>query len=103
MATRRIRVYRRDHGRCRFCGVSLSRTEFTLDHLLPRARGGPDWDINLVVACSPCNNTKGDRTVEESGLDLVGMEGFRHVWQEVQWELAHGRIGRITVDHRVIP
>ena len=103
MATRRMRVYRRDGGRCRYCGMSLLRHQFTLDHLLPRARGGPDWDINLVVSCSPCNNAKGDKTVEEAGLQLVGMQGYRHVWQEIQWELAHGRLDRLTVDWRVIP
>lgn len=103
MATRRTRIYRRDGGRCRFCGMPLSRDAFTLDHLLPKSRGGPDWDVNLVVACSPCNNQKGDRTLEAAGMELRGMQAFRYPWQEIQWELAHGRLERLTVDWRVMP
>jgi 5-methylcytosine-specific restriction endonuclease McrA len=103
MATRRMRVYRRDSGRCRFCGVLLPRGEFTLDHLYPRSKGGPDWDINLVVACGPCNNQKGDKTVAEAGMDLLGNAAFRDEWREIQWELAHGRTDRLLLDWRVTP
>lgn len=103
MTTRRMRVYRRDNGRCRFCGVALPRADFTLDHLLPRSKGGPDWDINLVVACSSCNNQKGDMTIEDVGLELIGNQAFRDVWREIQWELAHSRTDRLTVDWRVLP
>lgn len=103
MATRRMRVYRRDGGRCRFCGVVLQRHDFTLDHLLPRSKGGPDWDINLVAACSPCNNQKGDRSLDEVGLELMGNMAFRDEWREIQWELAHGRTERLTLDWRVHP
>lgn len=103
MATRRLRIYRRDEGRCRFCGVPLTRSEFTLDHLYPRSKGGPDWDVNLVVACSPCNNQKGDMTLEESGMELLGNQAFRDTWREIQWELVHGRVGRLTVDWRILP
>lgn len=81
----------------------MFKNDFTLDHLLPKARGGPDWDINLVVSCSPCNNQKGDKTVEEAGLQLKGMQGYRKIWQEIQWELAHGRTDRLSLDPNVIP
>jgi 5-methylcytosine-specific restriction endonuclease McrA len=103
VATRRLRVYRRDGGSCRFCNYALSRSEFTLDHLLPRARGGPDWDINLVVACTTCNNQKGDKAIDEVGMELVGNAAFRDPWREIQWELAHGRTERLLLDWRVIP
>jgi 5-methylcytosine-specific restriction endonuclease McrA len=103
VATRRMRVWRRDEGRCRFCGVTLTRSEFTLDHLLPRSKGGPDWDINLVVSCSPCNNQKGDKTLEEAGMELIGNQAFRDVWREIQWELAHARTERLFLYWRVIP
>jgi 5-methylcytosine-specific restriction endonuclease McrA len=56
MLTRR-NVLRRDGHRCQYCG---SRDRLTLDHVLPKSRGGPDsWD-NLVAACVPCNNKKGN-------------------------------------------
>lgn len=63
----RQNVYRRDGYRCVYCG---SPKHLTLDHLLPRARGGPNSWKNLVTACQPCNSTKGDRTPEEAGLTL---------------------------------
>jgi 5-methylcytosine-specific restriction endonuclease McrA len=103
VATRRQRVYRRDNGRCRFCGVALSRNEFTLDHLLPRCRGGPDWDVNLVVACTACNNEKGDKAIDEVNMELLGNMAFKDEWREVQWELAHSRTNRLLVDWRTHP
>ncbi|MDX1419010.1 MAG: HNH endonuclease [Rubricoccaceae bacterium] len=66
MLTRR-NVLRRDGHRCQYCG---SRERLTLDHVLPKSRGGPDaWD-NLVAACVPCNNRKGNRTPEEAQMTL---------------------------------
>lgn len=103
MATRRLRVYARDGKRCRFCGEPLARSDFTLDHLLPKAAGGPDWDINLVVACRTCNNEKGDKPIDEVGMELIGNAAFRDEWREIQWELAHSRTQRLLLDWRVIP
>jgi 5-methylcytosine-specific restriction endonuclease McrA len=66
LLTRR-NVLRRDGNRCQYCG---QRERLTLDHVVPRSRGGPDtWD-NLVAACVPCNNRKGNRTPEEAGMAL---------------------------------
>ena len=59
-------VLRRDEHRCAYCGGHAA----TVDHVLPRSRGGPDtWD-NLVACCVRCNNLKGDRTPEEKGWTL---------------------------------
>lgn len=66
LLTRR-NVLRRDGHRCQYCGAA---ERLTLDHVLPRSRGGKDaWD-NLVAACTPCNNKKGNRTPEEAGMPL---------------------------------
>lgn len=59
-------VLRRDSSRCAYCRRSAS----TVDHILPRSRGGPDTWENLVACCVRCNNTKGDRTPEEMGWPL---------------------------------
>ena len=55
----RKNVLRRDRFRCQYCG---SREQLTIDHILPKSRGGPDSWENLVAACVPCNNRKGNRT-----------------------------------------
>jgi len=66
LLTRR-NVLRRDGNRCQYCG---HRERLTLDHVVPRSRGGPDaWD-NLVAACVPCNNRKGNRTPDEASMPL---------------------------------
>ena len=61
-------VMRRDRGRCQYCG---SRDRLTIDHVFPKSRGGKDTWENLVAACVPCNNRKGDRTPEEAGYELA--------------------------------
>ncbi len=66
LLTRR-NVLRRDGNRCQYCGA---RERLTLDHVLPRSRKGPDAWENLVAACVPCNNRKGNRTPEEAGMRL---------------------------------
>ena len=60
-------VMARDSHKCAFCGGKAA----TIDHVLPRSRGGKNrWD-NTVAACSPCNNKKGCRTPEEAGMKLL--------------------------------
>lgn len=63
--TRRA-VFARDDGRCAYCGGSAA----TIDHVLPRSRGGRhEWE-NVVAACHRCNHVKGDRLVAELGWRL---------------------------------
>lgn len=59
-------VLRRDDQRCGYCGVHAS----TIDHIVPRSRGGADSWENLVACCLRCNNAKGDRTPQEMGWTL---------------------------------
>jgi len=55
----RHRIYRRDNYQCIYCG---SKKELTLDHVIPKSKGGTnDWE-NLVTSCSTCNIKKADRT-----------------------------------------
>ncbi len=62
----RTGVLARDHHRCAFCGGHAT----TIDHLLPRSRGGKNTWLNTVAACGPCNSRKGDRTPEEARMPL---------------------------------
>lgn len=59
-------VLRRDAHRCAYCAKGAS----TIDHVLPRSRGGGDSWENLVACCLRCNNLKGDRTPAEMGWQL---------------------------------
>jgi 5-methylcytosine-specific restriction endonuclease McrA len=59
-------VLRRDSQRCAYCGGAAN----TIDHVLPRSRGGQDTWENLVACCLRCNNAKSDRTPGEMGWKL---------------------------------
>ncbi len=61
-------LFARDGWRCVYCGAAGGR--LTLDHVVPRSRGGLSVWENVVTACAPCNHRKGDRLPEESGLQL---------------------------------
>lgn len=63
----RREVLRRDRHSCQYCG---SKKKLTLDHVIPRSKGGKHtWD-NVVTACERCNSKKGSRTPSEAGLIL---------------------------------
>ena len=64
----RKNVLRRDQHTCQYCS---SRDRLTIDHVFPKSRGGKDVWENLVAACVPCNNRKGNRTPEEAGIELA--------------------------------
>ena len=61
-------LFARDGWRCVYCGASGGR--LTLDHVVPRSKGGESIWENVVTACAPCNLRKGDRSLEDSGLHL---------------------------------
>jgi len=61
-------LFARDSWRCVYCGTTSGR--LTLDHVVPRSRGGDSVWENVVTSCAPCNLRKGNRSLEESGLEL---------------------------------
>jgi 5-methylcytosine-specific restriction endonuclease McrA len=63
----RSNVFRRDKGECQYCG---SKRQLTIDHVIPRSKGGKTSWTNLVTACNRCNVNKGDKTPEQAGLIL---------------------------------
>lgn len=64
-------IMTRDQNTCQYCGLQFPVGDLTLDHVIPRSKGGDSTWENLVAACKPCNNHKADRTPEEAGLKLV--------------------------------
>ncbi len=68
--TRRT-VLARDHYTCQYCGKQPLRKDLTVDHVLPRSRGGRTVWENVVTACQRCNGRKGSRTPEEANMKLL--------------------------------
>jgi len=63
----RKNVMKRDNFKCMYCGDSKN---LTIDHVLPRSKGGKTTWENLVTACNRCNNKKDDKLLHETGLKL---------------------------------
>lgn len=64
----RYNLYRRDDYKCQYCG---SKNNLTMDHVIPKSRGGKNIWANLVTCCIECNVYKGDRTPEEANMRLL--------------------------------
>jgi 5-methylcytosine-specific restriction endonuclease McrA len=62
-------ILRRDHYTCQYCGRRGDR--LTVDHVMPRSRGGETTWMNVVAACLRCNLHKGNHTLDEVGMALV--------------------------------
>ena len=60
----------RDKYTCQYCTEVLSERSLTIDHIIPKSKGGSSKWENLVTACKKCNTKKADKTPEEAGLKL---------------------------------
>ncbi len=91
----RKNIYLRDNSTCQYCGKKPPREELTIDHIIPRSRGGESTWSNVIIACSDCNAKKGSHLLEEIGMKLLkkpkkpnfsiifGREEFnRPLWQK---------------------
>ena len=67
----RMEIFRRDHYTCQYCGKGTR--QLTLDHVIPRYRGGPHTWENVVSACVPCNRHKAGRTPREARMKLANL------------------------------
>jgi hypothetical protein len=63
----RYNIYRRDNFKCLYCG---SKENLTLDHVVPRSKGGTNNWNNLATCCNKCNVLKGDKSLEETNMKL---------------------------------
>ncbi len=70
-AVSRKSIMLRDGHRCQYCLRHLLPGKLTLDHVIPKSRGGQSTWENLVASCYPCNNKKSDKTPDEAGLHLA--------------------------------
>lgn len=77
----RRNIYVRDNYTCQYCGCIPPKDELTIDHVLPRSRGGKSTWENVVLACMRCNTRKGNRLLHEANLKLLSQPKKPH-WLE---------------------
>ena len=65
----RKNIFLRDNYTCQYCGKTGN---LTIDHIVPKSKGGEDVWENVASCCVRCNNKKGDRMPEEEGMKLMG-------------------------------
>ncbi|MCA8957513.1 MAG: HNH endonuclease [Planctomycetes bacterium] len=105
VAFSRRNLYRRDRYTCQYCGATPGGGELSIDHVVPRSRGGRSTFENCVLACTACNHRKANRTPREAGMRLrqaprapkwtpilqVGVARVRQSWEqfisERYWEV----------------
>ena len=79
----RRNLFERDKNTCQYCGKRLKRKNLTIDHVLPKSRGGKStWD-NVILACISCNKRKDNRTPKEAKMRLL-KKPRQPKWEEVQ-------------------
>ncbi len=87
----RTNILARDSFECQYCGITLTSKEATLDHVLPRSKGGKTlWD-NVVCCCTHCNRKKGGRTPQEARM-LLRKKPVRPDWLPVLNFRLHGKV-----------
>ncbi len=70
-ALSRKNILLRDRSTCQYCGAVLPSSDLTLDHVIPRSRGGISAWENLVACCHTCNRRKGNQLPVEAGMKLL--------------------------------
>jgi hypothetical protein len=63
-------ITRRDNSECQYCGCRVNGENVTIDHVIPKSRGGRHEWTNVVVSCKKCNIKKSNKTLEEAGMKL---------------------------------
>lgn len=94
----RTLILKRDEHTCQYC--DYKGTKLTLDHVIPKSRGGGDTWQNLVTSCLECNNCKDNRTPEEWAKELLkvidkettSMSALPYTWSSFQLSMLENRI-----------
>jgi 5-methylcytosine-specific restriction endonuclease McrA len=84
----RSSLLKRDESRCQYCGEKLAHSLLTIDHVLPRSKGGTTTWTNCVAACVTCNNKKDNRTPMEAHMILL-KEPIVPKWSFKMFDVCH--------------
>ena len=66
----RRNIFERDRFACQYCDRAPARSELSVDHVVPKSRGGSTTWTNVVLACTECNARKRDHLLQEAGMSL---------------------------------
>jgi hypothetical protein len=69
----RRNILRRDNYTCQYCSCYMEKNQCTVDHVVPRSRGGKHEWANVVTCCLRCNRKKSDRTPDEAKMPLLSI------------------------------
>lgn len=64
-------IFLRDEGKCQYCHKNLALSTCTIDHIVPKSKGGMNRWENVVLSCSKCNQKKGARLLSEINMALT--------------------------------
>ncbi|HEC67041.1 MAG TPA: HNH endonuclease [bacterium] len=67
----RTNLFQRDDYKCQYCRIQFNRPQLTMDHLIPKSRGGTTSWTNVVTACKTCNHKKGSKSIDQTRLKLM--------------------------------
>ncbi len=96
----RTNIILRDKNKCQYCGNNFPTEQLTLDHVIPKSRGGKNTWLNLVAACKKCNQKKGCKTPTEANmhpinkpkkpkssvLRTITKNQVSHLWKDYLWD-----------------
>jgi 5-methylcytosine-specific restriction endonuclease McrA len=99
VSAHRREIILRDENKCQYCNKEFPTDKLTLDHIIPKSKGGLNTWHNLVAACKRCNQKKGNRTPEEANMKLlripkkpkydilrtVGKNQISELWKDYLW------------------
>jgi len=99
IAPRKRNIFWRDANVCQYCAKTFHIKELTIDHVIPKSRGGKNTWQNLATSCMKCNQKKGARTPEEANMKLlnkphrpssfllknVGRDQISDLWSNYLW------------------
>lgn len=90
-------VGRKSKGKCWYCGIDFLSAKLTRDHIVPRSKGGLNVPSNLVLACFPCNQEKGNKSLE---IYRRHVQHTRQIDRVVFYGETTGRSGECKVNSR---
>lgn len=82
-------LFARDRQMCLYCAAQPDAKALTIDHIIPRSRGGKHTWTNTCAACEACNRRKGAQTPEEANMSLLGIPYLPNIHEHLYLQNRH--------------